>query len=226
MAEIQEKDSGGGRKKGKQKKITIRVDFTPMVDMNMLLITFFMLCTTMSKPQTMEISMPRKDVKDDDEKDKLKASEAITILLGKDNKVYYYEGVPEANYETSTLIESSYSADGLRAYLLGRNASIYKQVEEVKQRSKNLEIADSTRDRMISEFKREKGAPAVVIKASDFATYTNLMDVLDEMLICSIGRYSIVDIEQGDLFLLKNYTNDESYVVQQEVIEERIEVYE
>ena len=58
-AEVQE--SGGKRGKSKQKKMTVRVDFTPMVDMNMLLITFFMLCTTLSKPQTMEISMPSND---------------------------------------------------------------------------------------------------------------------------------------------------------------------
>ena len=55
-AEVQE--SGGKNGKSKQKKFAVRVDFTPMVDMNMLLITFFMLCTTLSKPQTMEISMP------------------------------------------------------------------------------------------------------------------------------------------------------------------------
>ena len=66
MAEIQQKDSGE-RKKGKQKKFNVRVDFTPMVDMNMLLITFFMLCTSMSKPQTMEISMPRKDLLNEQE---------------------------------------------------------------------------------------------------------------------------------------------------------------
>jgi biopolymer transport protein ExbD len=220
MAEIQEQDSGGGRKKGKQKKITIRVDFTPMVDMNMLLITFFMLCTTMSKPQTMEISMPRKDVKDESEQDKLKASEAITVLLGKDNTVYYYEGLPSENYENTSLVETNFSADGLRAYLLRRNASIANKALELDQRKKNLEIADSTYNRELSELKKEKGAPAVVIKASDFATYTNLMDVLDEMLICKIGRYSIVDIEQGDLFLLKEFTDDDSYVVQREVIEE------
>ena len=59
-AEVQE-SSGKKRGKGKQKKMTVRVDFTPMVDMNMLLITFFMLCTTLSKPQTMEISMPSND---------------------------------------------------------------------------------------------------------------------------------------------------------------------
>ena len=81
MAEIQEhsgKEKGG---KGKQKKMTIRVDFTPMVDMNMLLITFFMLCTSLSKPQTMEISMPTKDTQEDMQT-KVAASRAITLLLG------------------------------------------------------------------------------------------------------------------------------------------------
>ena len=80
-AEVQE--SGGKRGKSKQKKITVRVDFTPMVDMNMLLITFFMLCTTLSKPQTMEISMPSND-KDitENQKSMVKASQAITLLLG------------------------------------------------------------------------------------------------------------------------------------------------
>ena len=63
MAEVNTDKSKDDGKKGKQKKMTVRVDFTPMVDMNMLLITFFMLCTSLSKPQTMEISMPdRKSV--------------------------------------------------------------------------------------------------------------------------------------------------------------------
>ena len=90
-AEVQE--SSGKRGKGKQKKMTVRVDFTPMVYMNMLLITFFMLCTTLSKPQTMEISMPSND-KDitEQQKSMVKASQAITLLLGADNKLYYYEG--------------------------------------------------------------------------------------------------------------------------------------
>ena len=86
MAEVEQKDNGkkGG---GKQKKMNVRIDFTPMVDMNMLLITFFMLCTSLSKPQTMEISMPTKDKVSEEEQSKVQESRAITILLGKDDKV-------------------------------------------------------------------------------------------------------------------------------------------
>ena len=58
MAQIEQSDNGGKKKKGAQKKIAIHVDFTPMVDMNMLLITFFMLCTTMIKSQTLQLILP------------------------------------------------------------------------------------------------------------------------------------------------------------------------
>ena len=90
MAEVEVKDSGKGGKKGQQKKMKIHVDFTPMVDMNMLLITFFMFCTTLSKPQTMEISMPTNDKVTEEEQNKVKASEAVTILLGDNDRVFYY----------------------------------------------------------------------------------------------------------------------------------------
>ena len=75
----------------KQKKINARVDFTPMVDMMMLLITFFMLCTTLSRPKSMEINMPsnKEDLKEE-QQNKVKASEAVTLLLDKEDKIYYY----------------------------------------------------------------------------------------------------------------------------------------
>ena len=78
MAEIQE-NNNKEKKGSKQKKMNIRVDFTPMVDMNMLLITFFMLCTSLSKPQTMEISMPSNDKNiTEEQQNKVKASQALT----------------------------------------------------------------------------------------------------------------------------------------------------
>ena len=76
------------KKESKQKKMTVRVDFTPMVDMLMLLITFFMLCTSLSKPQTMELTMPSNDNVTNDQKAEAKASEAIPISGTAENKIY------------------------------------------------------------------------------------------------------------------------------------------
>ena len=204
MAEVEQKDSGG-KKKGKQKKMNIRVDFTPMVDMNMLLLTFFMLCTSMSKPQTMEISMPSND-KDitENQKSMVKASQAITLLLGPDNKLYYYEGEP--NYKDYTsLKETSYGADGLRAVLLQKNAVAVNKVRELKQQKLDLKITEDEFKKQVAEIKSGKDTPTVIIKATDDASYMNLIDALDEMQICNIGKYVITDIAEADEFLMKNY---------------------
>ena len=201
-AEVQE--SSGKRGKGKQKKMTVRVDFTPMVDMNMLLITFFMLCTTLSKPQTMEISMPSND-KDitEQQKSMVKASQAITLLLGADNKLYYYEGEP--NYKDYTsLKETTYEADGLRAMLMGRNADIVAKIKALKAEKLEKKFSDEEYNERAMKIKDVNTAPVVMIKATDDATYENLVDALDEMQICSISKYAIVDITEGDEFLLDN----------------------
>ena len=203
-AEVQE-SSGKKRGKGKQKKMTVRVDFTPMVDMNMLLITFFMLSTTLSKPQTMEISMPSND-KDitEQQKSMVKASQAITLLLGADNKLYYYEGEPNYRDYTS-LKETTYGANGLRAVLLQKNAAAVNQVRALKQQKLDLEITDDEYKKKVSEIKSGKDTPTVIIKATDDASYMNLIDALDEMQICNIGKYVITDIVEADEFLIKNY---------------------
>ena len=203
-AEVQE-SSGKKRGKGKQKKMTVRVDFTPMVDMNMLLITFFMLCTTLSKPQTMEISMPSND-KDitEQQKSMVKASQAITLLLGADNKLYYYEGEPNYRDYTS-LKETTYGANGLRAVLLQKNAAAVNQVRALKQQKLDLEITDDEYKKKVSEIKSGKDTPTVIIKATDDASYMNLIDALGEMQICNIGKYVITDIVEADEFLIKNY---------------------
>ncbi len=203
MAEITE---GGNEKrsKSKQKKMRVRVDFTPMVDMNMLLITFFMLCTTMSKPQTMEISMPAKEDLTDDQRTKVKASEAITLLLAENDRIFYYDGQP--NYEDYTsLKQTSYDADGLRAMLLQRNAVAVNQVNQLKKDKLDLKISEDEYKDKVSEIKGGKDTPTVIIKATDDASYKNLIDALDEMQICNIGKYVITDITEGDEFLIKNF---------------------
>ena len=203
-AEVQESNKKKGGK-GKQKKMTVRVDFTPMVDMNMLLITFFMLCTSLSKPQTMEISMPSNDKSiTEEQQNKVKASQAITLLLAGDDKIYYYEGEPDYK-DYNSLKTSSYNPDGLRAMLLQRNRAAVQEVNQLKQQKLDLQITDQEYTDKVTEIKSGKDTPVVIIKATDQSTYRNLVDTLDEMQICNIGKYVIVDIAEGDEFLLKNY---------------------
>ncbi len=194
--------------------MSIRVDFTPMVDMNMLLITFFMLCTSLSKPQTMEISMPSNDKNiTEEQQNKIKASQALTLLLDADNKLYYYEGEPDYDNATS-LKQTTYDADGLRKLLLSKNADAVKKVRELKEKKANLEITDEECKKQIAEVKSGKNTPTVVIKATDRSTYKNLVDALDEMQICSIGKYVIVDITSGDQYLINhfNQSSDAAHV--------------
>ncbi len=203
MAEVQQKDNGG-KQKGKQKKMTIRVDFTPMVDMNMLLITFFMLCTSLSKPQTMEISMPSNDKVSEEEQNKVQASRAITVLLGGDDQLYYYTGEP--SYEDYTSLKvTSYKADGLRALLLNRNREVVAKMDQLKKDKAENRLTEEQYDEKVAELRKtEKTSPIVLIKATDEASYKNLIDVLDEMHICNISKYAIVDITDGDKFLMEN----------------------
>ncbi|TAF32115.1 MAG: biopolymer transporter ExbD [Cytophagales bacterium] len=118
MAEIDSSSSGKGGKKG-PKKVSTKIDMTPMVDLAFLLITFFMLTTTMSKPKTMEVNMPDK-TKEKTTMD-VKASECLTIILGEGNKVHYYEGVVEA----STALETTdFSDEGIRKVILKKAQSL------------------------------------------------------------------------------------------------------
>jgi len=207
MAEV---NTGGGDKpkKGKPHKKETRVDFTPMVDMNMLLITFFMLCTSMSKPQTMEIVMPTKDKNlTEQEKNKVKDTNAITLILGADDKVYYYLGKPNYKDYSSTKV-ANYGGAGdknsLRSLLLERNKVGVAQVQKLKQLKYKKQISDEDFTKQVAEIKNSKDGQVVIIKPTDESTYMNLIDALDEMQICSIGKYAIVDVEAGDKYLVEN----------------------
>ena len=105
------------KKESKQKKMNVRVDFTPMVDMLMLLITFFMLCTSLSKPQTMELTMPSNDENtQENQKNEAKASETVTLYVTADNKIYYGAGIPK--YDDPTWIkETTWGSQGIRKVL-------------------------------------------------------------------------------------------------------------
>lgn len=213
MAELQTNEGGGKKKKGgsKQKKVHVHVDFTPMVDMNMLLITFFMLCTSLSKPQTMEIVMPTNKDTEVKNKSAVKNSEAITVLLTGGDSIFYYEGKPIFTDFKSLKTTSYDPTTGLRGYLLRRNSIAVAKIKELKKKKLDLKISLADYTKQVSEIKGGDGTPTVIIKATDQATYKNLVDVLDEMSICRIGKYVIDKYTSSDNFLVKNLESKGTY---------------
>lgn len=207
------------KKESKQKKINVRVDFTPMVDMLMLLITFFMLCSTLSKPQTMELTMPSNDDNTTEEqKNEAKASETVTIYVAANNKIYYGEGIPK--YDDPTWIkETTWGNEGIRKVL--REHATESGVKPVKRIELAVKELNSKKDenKWTDEQLREKisdvkagNLPSgekiptltIVIKPTDNASYTNMVDALDEMQILSIGTYVIDKISDDDKKLLES----------------------
>lgn len=193
-------------KKGRPKKLSTRIDFTPMCDLGFLLITFFMLSTSMNKPQTMELSMPTKDKVSEDEQNKVKESTAVTLLLGKENRVYYYFGIG-AEGNDPEVKTTTYAPDGIRNVLLLRNKEVMDQIRELKKEKATKRISEEDFKKRVIEVKEDKMAPVVMIKSTDEATYENLVDILDEMAICNIGRYAIVDITDYDKGLISKVVN-------------------
>ena len=119
MAEID--SSGGGKKGGKKrsKKMSTKIDMTPMVDLGFLLITFFMLTTTLAKPVTMHLNMP--DKTDTKETSPVKLSETLTVCPDV-NKVYYYQGIPT---EAGTVMQvTNYSETGIRKVIADLKAKV------------------------------------------------------------------------------------------------------
>lgn len=198
---------GDGKKRGKPEQKTLRVDFTPMVDMNMLLITFFMFATTMQKPKTMELVLPTKDDKtlSDEDRSKVKDTHSITIILGENDKAYYYFGKP--NYEDwSSLVETDYSPEGLRQMLIERNRIPVRNMYELNIKKVRNEISEADYNEQAKEIKNDKvHGQTVIIKPTVGSNFKNLVDVLDEMHICSIGTYAIVEMTEADDFLIQNY---------------------
>lgn len=207
MAEIIEQDSGkkeGGKKR--PKKGIARVDMTPMVDLMCLLITFFMLTTAFSKPKVMEITMPEKEQKKDEIQTKVPAWRTYTILISGHDELYWYNGVIEKNKPIPVLHKTTYGKDGIRKILLDKNRNVFKQIADLKDRviTGNIRMADTVLNRRIREIKKaDKNAPIILIKADDKAKYRNIVDIIDEMAICNIGSYAVVDITKEELKLIK-----------------------
>ncbi|MGI4833144.1 MAG: ExbD/TolR family protein [Janthinobacterium lividum] len=160
--------------------MSTKIDMTPMVDLAFLLLTFFMLTTTFAKPNVMQLTMPVKDKNlKDEEQTKIKASQAVTIILGPDNKVFYYFGLNEPKDKSVPVPDvkvTNFSATGIRQVLLARQ--------------------------------KQEPEPIILIKpyvdGAVGAKYKNMVDILDEMNITSQKKYALVDISKEDKDLIKS----------------------
>lgn len=196
MAEMEVADKGGKKGPGvkKGKKLSTRVDLTPMVDLGFLLITFFMMTTTLNKPKTMEINMPYKDenITEEDET-KIKESTALTVLLSKKHRIYYYEGMAtDPTTPPDVKITTFKPEKGIRDVIIDKN----KKVMDLKR----------------SGALGEKDKTTVLIKPDTNSTYEDLVNILDEMAINDIRVYAIVDITDVDreFILLTEQANPNS----------------
>lgn len=175
-------EGGGGHdKKGKKggKKGSPRIDMTPMVDLGFLLITFFILTTTMNKPQAMELNMPDKTIDNQDQP--IKASHSLTLILGKNDKISWFVGTPKEAKEGNTLAQTDFSSEGVRKVIMEQT-----QKMGYNQEKKLYNIV-------------------IVIKSTDEAKYKNMVDILDEMHITSSKRYAIVDLLPEEKELIKKF---------------------
>jgi biopolymer transport protein ExbD len=173
MSEIAQ--GGGGNEKGgkvRAKKASTRIDMTPMVDLGFLLITFFILATTLSKPKSMQVAVPDKPKDNVVPPPPLKASKVLTLFLGKDNTVWALDRLAaDDDKAKAELKKLSYGPD-LRTQIFQSAAQV---------------------DRQWGKDEKGQGQFVCVIKPMSNSTYKNVVDVLDEMPITKTKRYALVD---------------------------------
>lgn len=148
-----------------------RPDMTPMVDLGFLLITFFMFTTTFSLPYVMDLAMP----KEDKGKSPMKVKNTITLILGKENRIFWHQATANDLNEKS-LSETTFSPKELRTLLISKH--------KAAEKPENF---------------------TVIIKPTDESSYENMVDILDEMAITKMPHYSLVDISPKEVEIYRNF---------------------
>lgn len=195
MAEIMDGGGGGHGKheKKRAKKSSSRVDMTPMVDLAFLLLTFFVLTSTFSKPKVLRMIFPEKLDKENPNEKPPEVKDGLTILLTGDDKIYHYRGSMKKETE---LIETDYTKSGLRKVLVEYNRSLLLRLQDIQKRLNKLNESDTaTRRKLEDEAKQEQriSKQIIIVKNDDKATYENVIDVMDEFLITQIAKYYVID---------------------------------
>jgi biopolymer transport protein ExbD len=198
MAEIIDGGGGGKDKHGKKrpKKGKPSMDMTPMVDLAFLLLTFFILATTLSKPKTMEIIYPKEE-KEKDKQTKVADELATTLLIGKgDDHVFYYTG--KFKPDSTQLIQTNFSKDGFRTVMLDKNKRINDQVTALKEKLAQKLISDSLYKVAYGKVVNDSLAPFVIVKTVDGSKFKNVVNAIDELNITNVKKRAIMDMGESE----------------------------
>lgn len=182
MATINEQPASGPR----PTRLSAKVDFTAMVDLAFLLITFFMLTTSLAKPNIMPLVMP--DRSNIDDLPEVSDSQVLTLLLAGNDKVYYYQGITDAHLDST-----DYSSNGIREVILNKK----QQVDETFGVTVKDDPKNPGQQKAVSKL-------TVLIKPMQQSRYKNVVDVFDEMKICGIGHYLMLDPAEEELVFIDN----------------------
>lgn len=198
MAELQTGGGDGGNKK-RAKKQSTRVDMTPLVDLAFLLLTFFVLTSTFSKPKVLRMIFPEKLDKNDPLIKQPEVKNGLTLLLTDDNRIFYYTGGLKA---TTVLEETNYTKNGLRKILAERNLSLINELKKLQDEQAKINEKDTAaKSKFDAKVKdaQVKSTLVLLVKHDKNATYENMIDVLDEFLITQIAKYFVVDEDMTEL---------------------------
>lgn len=177
QVQVQEKSAKGG--KVRSKKLNPTVDMTPMVDLNFLLLMFFMFTSTFSKPNVMDLGLPAKPKdRPDDPITEINLKNSISILIGKDNRVFWHQE-DNTSLTNANLNETTFDREGIR---------------KIIQQAKNGAV--------------DQNKFTVIIKPTDDAVYKNFVDILDEMAITKNERYGVTDVKPWEVAIYKKKVGD------------------
>lgn len=191
MANIETNQSQNRLQRGfaqKQKRLSLRIDMTPMVDLGFLLITFFIFTSSMNEPKAMDLFMPE----DEGPETLISQSGAFTILIDKNDAIYYYEGLPDDG--TVSIKKSSLSE--IRKELIRKKQEVirnYKPDKACEEKAvANPTSADDCRQKNLT----------ILIKPTADASYQAIVSIMDEMTINKIARHVLTEPDDKDLALL------------------------
>lgn len=203
MASIDTGGGDSGHKKGrgvkKAKRLSTRVDMTPMCDLGFLLITFFIFTTTMQTPSTMDLNMP-KDTEKKEQQNEVKNSGALTIMLGKNNQIYFYEGQLKIDAAGNNFKSSNFK--DIRTIIINKRKDVISRhvhdanCTPIQQKAKDKGDANWQNACLDRDF-------VVIIKPDKDATYKNTVDILDEMTINNVKTFAMVKITDQEYDLIK-----------------------